>query len=182
MQMSRMPTSFLTCALAASFAALVAASAVSLASPPSQVEVRFVSPVALADAGIDATLRAKQIERLEQDFSRELATRAARCLAQNQRLEIAIADFDAAGTTVGRRTSPRSETRVVKDGWSASIRLQYQLFEDQRVLRVGREQLRASGFVGDDPTARIQSEAYARERSMLTEWFDGTFCPVNASR
>jgi hypothetical protein len=167
---------------AAGLLTLVTLPCLSLASPPSQVSVRFVSPVALADAGIDATERAKRIEQTEQDFSRELTTRASRCLPRAQRLEIGITDFDAAGTTVDAGLLPRSDIRVVKNGWSATIRFQYQLLEDQRVLRTGTEQLRASGFVGDDPTARLRPEYSGRESSMMTEWFANTFCAGNASR
>jgi hypothetical protein len=178
MQMATKMKSTLVCS------AVLLALAVPLVSSASmpQVAVRFESPIALANAGIDANERANRIEQMENAFSRALTRRARGCLPQDQRVEISITDFDAAGTAVDIGVPSRREIPVVKNGWSASTSFQYRLYAGQGLLRSGSQHLRASGFVGDDPTARIRPDSFGREQSMVIEWFETTFCAPDASK
>lgn len=145
--------------------------------------VLFGKDVQFGEESVDPVLRRESTERLRRAFEQELKSAAPGCLPDATLLELSLQDVNSAGAVQALRGGRESDVRVVRNSWAATIRFDYRLLDaQQKVIDEGSANLRNSGFVGDEPTARIPASAFPRERAMLREWLRDRYCPAGAPK
>jgi len=145
-------------------------------------KVQFKKGFQLAEESADAVLRRESAQRLRRALEQELKSVAPECLAKGQLIELSMTEANSAGAVGSTRGAPRSDLRVVKNSWVVSLLFDYRLLDaEQKVIDQGSANLRNSGFVGDDPTERIPTDSFPKERALLNEWFKARYCSASKS-
>lgn len=169
-----MNTLILSAAIAAALASL---SGVATAATGPDARVRFKDDAQFVEESTDRLIRNESVERLRAALEHELRSVAPACLAPGQWIEVSIAEINSAGTVGSTRGATRSDVRVTRNSWVVAVRFDYRLLdEEQKVIDQGSENLHNAGFVGDDPAERITTDAYRKEKALLSGWFKARYC------
>jgi hypothetical protein len=170
-------------AMFGALASLPAGDAAAVEGAAADAKVQYKKGFQLAEESADAVLRKESAQRLRRALEQELRSVAPVCLGKGQLIEVSMSEINSAGAVGSTRGAPRSDVRVVKNSWVVWLLFDYRLLDaEQKVIDQGSANLRNSGFVGDDPTERIPTDAFPKERALLTEWFKAKYCAADQSK
>ncbi|MBP6725968.1 MAG: DUF3016 domain-containing protein [Thauera sp.] len=137
-----------------------------------EVTVRFVDAERHADVGTSEAERNRNMAMLD----RHLRSAAAQCVAEDERLTVAVLDVDLAGDIDWSRSSA-VELRVLREVSWPRIELEYALIDagGQTVVQ-GREQVSDMNYLAHSARARFARETLPYERLMLENWAASRLC------
>ncbi len=109
-------------------------------------------------------------------LDRHLRSAAAQCVAEDERLTVAVLDVDLAGDIDWSRSSA-VELRVLREVSWPRIELEYALIDagGQTVVQ-GREQVSDMNYLAHSARARFARETLPYERLMLENWAASRLC------
>ena len=170
-------------AMFGALASLTTGNASAVEGPPADASVLHKNGFQLAEESADPLLRRESAQRLRVALEQQLKSVAPACLGKGQLIELSMTEVNSAGAVGSTRGATRSDLRMVKNSWVVWLLFDYRLLDSERkVIDQGSANLRNSGFVGDDPTQRIPTDAYPKERALLTEWFKARYCAADKSK
>lgn len=141
------------------------------------VTVRFVEPQRFLDASLDGRNESPEANRVLDEIERHLLALGARCIPQEQRLEIVVHEIDLGGHYEWRQHRLDGNFRLLRDVVRSRLTIETLWYgADGNLLARAVDRLDEAKFLRGEIRAATKDTALPDEKAMITSWFEARFC------
>jgi hypothetical protein len=141
------------------------------------VTVQFVDPQRFIDSSLDGRREPPEANRALAEIRQHLLALGARCIADDQSLDILVHEVDLAGHDDWWHRRPGGGFRMLRDVVRSRLTLEYTWrASDGALLARSVERLDEAKFLRDGIRASTWGVAIPDEKAMITDWFEARFC------